>query len=196
MRKSLFIASFVVILSFFAFTIETNASTVHTVKSGDTLWKVALHYGVPVDAIKNVNNKSSNLIMVGERLRIPASISAADRELLAQLVRAEAEGEPYAGKVAVATVVLNRVDSHLFPNTVRGVIYEVSPGGHYAFSPVQNGRINRAADADSRRAVTEALAFRGQGSGSLYFYNPRTSTSQWITTRPITVRIGNHVFAR
>lgn len=135
------------------------------------------------------------MIMVGERLSIPATISAAERDLLARLVRAEAEGEPYAGKVAVATVVLNRVAHRDFPNTVRGVINEVSHG-HYAFSPVQNGRINRAADSESIRAVNEALAFRGQGSGSLFFYNPTIATNHWIATRTETVRIGNHVFAK
>ncbi len=195
MRKILFIASFAFVFAFLAFSTETNANTVHSVKSGDTLWKIANQYGVPVNAIKNVNNKTSNTILVGERLQIPASISQADRDLLARLIRAEAEGGPYAGKVAVATVVLNRVDSHLFPNTVRGVIYEVA-GGSYAFTPVQNGRINRPADTESRRAVEEALAFRGQGAGSLYFYNPRTSTSQWIFSRTTTIQIGNHVFAK
>jgi N-acetylmuramoyl-L-alanine amidase len=98
--------------------------------------------------------------------------------------------------VAVATVVLNRVDSKLFPNSVAGVITERSAGGHYAFSPVQNGTISLAADAASKRAVTEALMYRGQGSQSLYFYNPKTAQSSWIKSRPITVKIGNHVFAK
>lgn len=183
-------------LTILSFGESAEANSVHTVQNGDTLWNLGIHYGVPVQAIKSVNNKHTNYLFVGERLNIPAAISAADRDLLARLVRAEAEGEPYAGKVAVATVVLNRVDSSLFPNSVRGVITEVTSTGHYAFSPVQNGRISRPADSDSIRAVNEAIAFRGQGSGSLYFYNPRTSTNQWITTRPVTVRIGNHVFAR
>ncbi|MFH7445052.1 cell wall hydrolase, partial [Pseudomonas syringae pv. tagetis] len=89
-------------------------------------------------------------------------------DLMARLVRAEAEGEPYAGKVAVATVILNRVASPEFPNSIKAVINEVS-NGHYAFTPVQNGQINQPADAASKQAVNEALAFRGQGSGSVYF---------------------------
>ncbi|GAE28614.1 spore cortex-lytic enzyme [Halalkalibacter wakoensis JCM 9140] len=159
------------------------------------MYKIGQKYGVSVSAIKNANNKSSSMIMVGERLTIPESISASERDLLARLVMAESEGEPYAGKVAVATVVLNRVDHKDFPNTVRGVINEVS-NGYYAFTPVQNGRINRPADNESIRAVDEALAFRGQGSGSLFFYNPKIATNQWIATRTETVRIGNHVFAK
>lgn len=175
---------------------DTNAQiTTHTVASGEFLYKIGQKYGVSVSAIKNANNKSSSMIMVGERLTIPESISASERDLLARLVMAESEGEPYAGKVAVATVVLNRVDHKDFPNTVRGVINEVS-NGYYAFTPVQNGSINRPADNESIRAVDEALAFRGQGSGSLFFYNPKIATNQWIATRTETVRIGNHVFAK
>lgn len=69
-----------------------------------------------------------------------------DKELLARLVSAEAKGEPYAGKVAVATVVLNRVDSSKFPDTVKGVIYQK---GQY--SPVSNGQINKPADKGSKK---------------------------------------------
>jgi N-acetylmuramoyl-L-alanine amidase len=175
---------------------ETNAqSHTHTVVSGDTFYKLGQQYGVSATSIQQANNKKTTTIFVGEKLTIPASISAAEKDLLARLVRAEAEGEPYAGKVAVATVVLNRVADSDFPNTITGVINEVS-SGHYAFSPVQNGRINRAADAESIRAVEEALAFRGQGSGSLFFYNPTIATNHWIATRTQTVRIGNHVFAK
>ncbi|UOE93173.1 cell wall hydrolase [Alkalihalobacillus sp. LMS39] len=195
MKKIVWLTFAFLTFTLFGFNTEADANTVHTVKSGDTLWKLGTHYGVPVESIKLRNNRKSDTIFVGERLTIPASLSATDRDLLARLVRAEAEGEIYAGKVAVATVVLNRVDNRNFPNTVRGVIYEVSHG-HHAFTPVQNGRINRASDAESRRAVNEALAFRGQGAGSLYFYNPRTSTNQWILSRQVTVRIGNHVFAK
>ncbi|MEB1807402.1 MAG: cell wall hydrolase [Bacillaceae bacterium] len=174
---------------------DTKAQTIHSVVSGDTLYNLGQKYGSSVIDIKKANNKSSSTILVGEKLTIPATISASEKDLLARLVRAEAEGEPYAGKVAVATVVFNRVDHPDFPNTVRGVINEVS-NGFYAFSPVKNGRINRAADNESIRAVNEALAFRGQGSGSLYFYNPKIATNQWITSRTQTVRIGNHIFAK
>lgn len=107
----------------------------------------------------------------------------------------KARGEPYAGKVAVATVVLNRVDSSLFPNTVNGVIYQKDQG-YYAFSPVKNGAINQSADNSAKEAVKEALAFRGMGKGSLYFYNPKTAKGTWITSREVTTVIGNHRFAK
>lgn len=181
--------------SLFSFQLSTEASTTHAVKSGETLWKIGHHYGVSVIELRNANQQWSDMIYVGQRLAIPQTITAAERDLLARLVSAEAKGESYAGKVAVATVVLNRVDHRDFPNTVKDVIYQID-GGHYAFTPVQNGTIHGAADAESVRAVNEALAFRGKGNGSLYFYNPKTSTSQWIFSREVTVRIGNHTFAK
>jgi N-acetylmuramoyl-L-alanine amidase len=171
-------------------------TTSYQVKSGDSFWKISNHYGIPMAAIQRINNRYSSSLFTNELVIIPHIVTSYERDLLARLVYAEAKGEPYAGKVAVATVVLNRVDSKLFPNSVHGVITERSAGGYYAFSPVSNGTINLAADTESKRAVQEALMFRGQGSQSLYFYNPKTAQSSWIKTRPITTKIGNHVFAR
>jgi len=176
---------------------ETEAASVtHTVRSGDTLWKISNHYGVGLTTLKTANNQTSNMIYVGQKLVIPQStISEADKDLIARLVSAEAKGEPYAGKVAVATVILNRLDHPEFPNTIKEVIYQIDHG-YYAFTPVQNGTINQPADAESKRAVSEALSYRGQGNGSLYFYNPHTASSSWIYSRPVTVTIGNHRFAK
>jgi len=196
-KKLVIAAGLLVSLS--AFTLNQNteaATTTHKVQSGDTYWKLANKFGVSVTSLMNANKKSSSYLYPGQTLVIPnSSISASEKDLIARLVHAEAKGEPYAGKVAVATVILNRVKSPSFPSTVKGVIYHIE-AGHYAFTPVQNGAINQSADAESVRAVNEALAFNGQGSGSLYFYNPKTSTSKWILSRPVTVKIGNHVFAR
>jgi len=187
------------ILSMSAFTLNGTteaATTTHKVQTGETYWKIAVKYGVTVNNLKKANNKTSNLLYAGSNLVIPnSSVTAAEKDLMARLVRAEAVGEPYAGKVAVATVILNRVSSPDFPNTVKGVIYEKS-NGYYAFTPVKNGTINQPADAASKRAVNEALAFRGQGNGSLFFYNPKTAVSKWIYSRPVTVTIGNHRFAK
>lgn len=176
---------------FFVGANQTEAATTHTVRSGDTLWKIATHYGVSVNAIKAANHKSGDTIFVGERLSIPSSVTASEKRLMAQLVTAEAKGEPYAGQVAVATVILNRVDSPLFPNTISSVIYQAGQ-----FTPVRTGSINQTPTASAIRAVDEALAFRGQGRGSLYFYNPKIATNHWIATRQHTITIGNHVFAK
>jgi N-acetylmuramoyl-L-alanine amidase len=187
------------ILSMSAFTLNSTseaASTTHKVKANETYWKIASGFGVPINNLLKVNHKTNTILSAGENLLIPnSSISAVDKDLMARLVHAEAKGEAYAGKVAVATVILNRVASHQFPNTIHGVVYQIA-SGHYAFTPVQNGAINQPADAASKRAVNEALATQGQGNGSLYFYNPKTSVSKWIYSRPVTVTIGNHRFAR
>ncbi|MBS4213427.1 MULTISPECIES: cell wall hydrolase [Neobacillus] len=184
-------------LSMSAFTLNGQteaATTTHTVQSGETYWNIAKGFGVPVNSLMAANN--SKPLITGKNITLPNSpVTAADKELMARLVRAEAVGEPYAGKVAVAVVVLNRVKSDQFPNSVREVIYQIS-NGHYAFTPVENGQINQAADAESKRAVNEAIALMGKGNGSLFFYNPNTAQSSWIKSRAVTVKIGNHVFAR
>ncbi|MFP7300179.1 cell wall hydrolase [Neobacillus niacini] len=123
------------------------------------------------------------------------SISNEEKDLFARLVEAEAKGESYEGKVAVATVVLNRVESPEFPDTVSGVINEVV-GDAYAFSPVQNGEINDSASDESIRAVEEALTRQDNLNDCIYFYNPEIATDTWITTREVVKTIGNHVFAK
>ncbi|OLS38394.1 cell wall hydrolase [Bacillus sp. MRMR6] len=196
LKKLVIATGLIFSMSAFTFTSQSEAATSHRVQSGETYWKIASKYGVPVNSLMKANNATGSLLYAGSNIVIPNStISEADKDLMARLVRAEAEAEPYAGKVAVATVVLNRVASSEFPNTVRSVVYEIS-NGHYAFTPVANGQINKPADAASRKAVNEALAFRGQGSGSLFFYNPKTAVSKWIFSRPVTVTIGNHRFAK
>lgn len=190
--KKLLISSFLA-LAAFTFTPMADAASAktHYVQKGDTLWKIGLKYGVSVTELKRVNHKTSDLLYVGETLKIPQAVSSYEKDLLARLVEAEAKGEPYAGKVAVATVVLNRVDSHLFPNSIKEVIYQKDQ-----FTPVKNGEINKPASYASKKAVEEALAFRGHGRGSLYFYNPQKTSNTWLRAKQVTVVIGNHVFAK
>jgi len=123
------------------------------------------------------------------------AISENEKDLFNRLVEAEAKGESYKGKVAVATVVLNRVESEKFPDTVTGVIKQVV-GKAYAFSPVQNGQINKPASEEAKRAVDEALTRKDRLNDSVYFYNPDIATDQWIRTRTVVATIGNHVFAK
>ncbi|MFK3937292.1 cell wall hydrolase [Alkalihalobacillus sp. NPDC078783] len=195
MKKKL-LASLLVIGLVATSTQIVEAKSTHTIKKGETLSTISNQYAIPTAAIKRSNNLSSTNIVAGETLTIPTTVSSNEKELLARLVHAEAKGEPYAGKVAVATVVLNRVDSDLFPDNVNDVVYERSASGHYAFSPVLDGSISNKADSESIRAVEEATQFRGQGQNSLYFYNPATATSKWVSTREQTLVIGDHVFAK
>ncbi|MBE7042946.1 MAG: spore cortex-lytic enzyme [Ruminococcaceae bacterium] len=117
--------------------------------------------------------------------------SNSDLELLARCVSAEARGEPYQGQVAVAAVILNRVNSASFPGSIAGVVYQ--PG---AFSSVNDGQINMEPTASARNAAQEALSGVDPSYGSIYFYNPAKSTSKWIFSRPTVVTIGSHIFAK
>ncbi len=125
-------------------------------------------------------------------ISVSQAVSSAESEiyLLARLVHGEARGEPYIGKVAVAAVVLNRVRSASFPNTISGVIYQSG-----AFDCVADGQINLTPDSDSIRAARDAMNGWDPSGGCLYYYNPATATSPWIWTREVRLAIGNHSFA-
>lgn len=113
-----------------------------------------------------------------------------DLHLLSRVVAAEAQGEPYEGQVAVAAVLLNRVKSPSFPNSIAGVIYQP-----LAFESVLNGHIWRVSNlATAERAAAAALNGWDPTYGSLYFWNPSKPVSGWIWTRRIVRYIGEHVF--
>lgn len=118
------------------------------------------------------------------------TILSADHRLLAKLVYAEARGETYKGQVAVAAVVLNRVCSASFPNTISGVIYQTN-----AFTCVNNGSINNTPDSSCIRAARDAMNGWDPTGGCLYYYNPKTASDSWIRTRTVKTVIGNHSFA-
>ena len=119
-----------------------------------------------------------------------SSQSSSDLYLLAKCVYAEARGEPYEGQVAVAAVILNRVKSASFPNTIAGVIYQP-----YAFTAVSDGQINLTPNDTAYKAAQDALNGWDPTYGCLYYYNPATATSSWIWSRKTVVTIGKHVFA-
>ena len=118
-----------------------------------------------------------------------ATYSSADINLLARVVYGEARGEPYTGQVAVAAIVLNRVKSSSFPNTVSGVVYQTN-----AFTAVKDGQINLTPNESARKAALDAVNGWDPTYGCLYYYNPKTATSKWIFSRKTVVTIGNHVF--
>ena len=113
--------------------------------------------------------------------------------LLARLIYGEARGEPYEGQVAVGAVILNRVSSSNFPNTIAGVIYEKG-----AFTAVSDGQINVPIDESSTvvKAAQDALNGWDPTHGALYYFNPNTATSAWIWSRPMTITIGRHRFCK
>lgn len=114
-----------------------------------------------------------------------------DLNLLTKVVYAEARGEPYSGQVGVAAVVLNRVSSSYFPNTVAGVVYQSG-----AFDAVSDGQINLFPDSTARKAAQDALNGWDPTYGCIYYFNPATATSKWIWSRPQVVHIGKHIFCK
>lgn len=114
-------------------------------------------------------------------------------QLLARAINGEARGEPYEGQVAVGAVILNRVKSSKFPNTIAGVIYQ--PG---AFTAVSDGQIDVPIDSKSTvvKAAQDALNGWDPTGGAIYYFNPNTATNKWIWSRPLTTVIGKHRFCK
>lgn len=121
------------------------------------------------------------------------AVSQSDLQLMARAVNGEARGEPYSGQVAVAAVILNRVNHSSFPNTVAGVIYQ--PG---AFTAVSDGQINVPISEGSTvyQACRDAMNGWDPSGGAIYYFNPDTATSSWIWSRELIVQIGKHRFCR
>lgn len=122
----------------------------------------------------------------------PVVNTDSDLELMARVIYAEARGEPYEGQVAVGAVILNRVKSDRFPNTIREVIYAPNQ-----FTSVTNGQVNNKPDESAYRAARDAMAGKDPSRGAFYFYNPKTARNMTFFNKlTITNVIGNHVFAR
>lgn len=114
-----------------------------------------------------------------------------DTQLLARLIEGEAADEPYSGKVAVGAVILNRIKSSAFPNTMAGVVYQP-----LAFESVSNGQYTRPLTQESIKAARQAMSGWDPTGGATFFWNPTKRVSPWIWSRSIITRIGDHVFAR
>lgn len=145
--------------------------------------------GLAVDGIVGPNTAAA----LGISLRDTATRSSVSRNdnvyLLARAIHGESRGEPYIGKVAVAAVILNRVEHPSFPNSIASVIYQ--PG---AFTAVSDGQINLQPDQDSIKAARDALNGWDPTYGCRYYWNPATATSKWIWSRKVIVKIGKHWF--
>ncbi|QQE72782.1 cell wall hydrolase [Brevibacillus composti] len=121
----------------------------------------------------------------------PSRLSENDMKLMANAVYGEARGEPYEGQVAIAAVILNRIESPSFPDTPSGVIFEPR-----AFTAVADGQIWLTPNAQAKKAVRDALNGWDPTGGCTYYFNPATATSKWIWSRPQVKRIGRHIFCR
>lgn len=186
----------------------------YTVKSGDTLYLIAKKFGVSLTALRTANNYWVDAIYPYQTLIIPGTSSsqssvpstsanqasagvipytAADLDLLARLINAEAQGEPYEAKVAVGAVVVNRVKSANWPNTIKDVIYQ-QINGYYQFTPVLNGWINNGATADSRQAALDALKGVDPTHGAQFYFDDST-TNTWLWSKTVALRVDKMVFS-
>ena len=146
--------------------------------------------GLKVDGIAGTQTLNAMGIMQSSSSGSSSSNSS-NVNLMAKAIYGEARGEPYTGQVAVGAVIMNRVRSSKFPNTIAGVIYQSG-----AFDAVSDGQINLQPDATARKAAQDAINGWDPTYGAIYYFNPNTATNKWIWSRPMTVTIGKHRFCK
>ena len=147
--------------------------------------------GLTVDGIAGPTTLKAMGIYSSSSSSSSSSSNSSDLNLLSRIIYGEARGEPYAGQVAVGAVVLNRVKSSSFPNTISGVIYQSG-----AFDAVRDGQINLTPNSTAKKAAQDALNGWDPTYGAIYYFNPATATNKWIWSRPMTVTIGRHRFCK
>lgn len=151
-------------------------------------------YGLRIDGIAGPQTWTAlrNNTTLPAATTTPRGFTEQEINLLVHLVNGEARGEPYIGQVAITAVVLNRMRSQLFPNTVSGVIFEPR-----AFTAVDDGQMwLTPTDPNLRRSVIDAINGWDPSGGALFYFNPDTATSAWIWSRPQIKKIGRHIFCR
>ena len=128
-----------------------------------------------------------------QNISYAATSNTSDLQLMARAINGEARGEPYEGQVAVGAVILNRVKSSKFPNTIAGVIYQKG-----AFTAVADGQINVPIEEGSSvyKAARDAMNGWDPTGGCIYYFNPNTATNKWIWSRPQVKTIGKHIFCK
>lgn len=146
--------------------------------------------GLAVDGIVGAKTAAALGMSISSGSSSNSSYNSSDVYLLAKCIYAEARGEPYLGQVAVGAVILNRVRSSSFPNSISGVIYQP-----YAFTAVADGQINLEPNSTAYSAARDAMNGWDPTNGCIYYYNPATATSSWIWSRPVKLTIGKHSFA-
>ena len=147
--------------------------------------------GLTVDGVVGPQTAAAMGLNLKSTVSVSTKPASGDVYLLAQCIYSESRGEPYKGQVAVGAVVLNRVKSSAFPNSISGVIYQKG-----AFSAVDDGQINLTPNDSALKAAKDAMNGWDPTGGCLYYYNPAKTTNRWIRSRPIVVRIGSHVFCK
>ena len=147
--------------------------------------------GLTVDGIAGTKTLTAMGITSGSSSSGSSSNNSSNLNLLARVIYGEGRGEPYTGQVAVGAVILNRVKSSKFPNTISGVVYQSG-----AFDAVADGQVNLNPDSTAKKAAQDALNGWDPSYGAIYYFNPSTATNKWIWSRPLTVTIGKHRFCK
>lgn len=193
---------------------EVKAVQVYEVAAGDTLWDIAEQHQTTVEALLLRNRMKEDELQIGQLLKVvvpdfmlepkPAAEEKAETQpepevsvdpdelaLLAKLVQVEAGNESYEGKLAVASVVMNRVRSADFPDTVKDVIY-----APHQFPPATNGLLDKAkASEDCIKAARAALSGENNVPGAVYFFNAKREPGK-LKLVEVVKTIGNHTFAK
>ena len=147
--------------------------------------------GLTADGIAGPATLKAMGIMTSSSSSSSSSSYNSNLNLLSRVIYGEARGEPYTGQVAVGAVVMNRIKSSSFPNTLSGVVYQSG-----AFEAVKDGQVNLTPDSTARKAAQDAMNGWDPSYGAIYYFNPSTATNKWIWSRPMTVTIGKHRFCK
>ncbi|SFF87639.1 spore cortex-lytic enzyme [Planifilum fulgidum] len=158
-------------------------------KTKRMLWKATRHWRPGKQARPQA--PQARKAPAAKPVRSAPGISKQDFDLLARAIYSEARGEPYVGQVAVGAVILNRIDSNKFPDTLSGVIFQPQ-----AFEAVADGQIWLEPDETAKKAAMDALNGWDPSGGALYYFNPDRAISKWIWSRPQIKRIGKHIFCK
>ncbi|NSL50651.1 cell wall hydrolase [Calidifontibacillus erzurumensis] len=169
----------------------------YEVQPGDTLLSISNKFQLSVELLKERNQLTGNSIEAGSYLKVivPHIIKHQTNDdliLLAKLIEAEAESEPFLGKVAIGNVIVNRVKDDRFPNSIKDVILEQGQ-----FTPVSTGRINKVKPSNSSiDAAKKAIAGEKPVKDAIYFFNRANTTNAFLLAREVVTDIGNHRFTR
>ena len=196
--------------------IDSNAQNVpngnYEVSAGDTLYRLAQSYGLSVDDIMAANGLTSDRIYCGQILYIEgagtvpeegdsleettddSSITLTEEEvwMMAKMIYGEARGESYEGQVAVGAVIMNRLASPLFPNTMYEVLFQKNQ-----FSAIDDGQYYLTPDETALAAAKDAARGVDPTNGSLFYWNPvKAPNNAFLNSKEIVATIGGHVFAK
>lgn len=187
---------------------KNNDNYNYTVKSGDSIFKIAQSYGITTTELKTANNLTADRIYCGQLLYVPgtaetvpvmkeenvneSALTEAEIYMIAKMIYGEARGECYQGQVAVGAVIMNRLYSPDFPDTVYEVLFQDSQ-----FSAIDDGQYYLTPDDSAISAAYEAVNGADPTGGALFYWNPvKAPNNAFLNAKPIIATIGNHVFAK